>query len=153
MNSQTENNSKPILIARCKWCVKRIGRPRYRIKGEWKSLAYWGTLEYEEYSGADFSVGNPFTDGICPECYELQTGRKPTAPTEWPPRLAVKSDLDDGFDDLRMGLLVMLDRFEELQRSPCHEAEKELEAAAGSLYQTCRQRRLASTPETNGRKI
>ena len=48
------------LIARCKWCVARIGKERYRFLGVW-------------HDGLCVPLAHTtFTDGICPECLEIE---------------------------------------------------------------------------------
>jgi hypothetical protein len=44
------------LIRRCKWCVSRIGQPRYVVYGNWTTV-----------ESVDDSFD--FTDGICPDCH------------------------------------------------------------------------------------
>jgi len=63
------------LIARCKWCVNRIGGARYRLDGVWQTV----------FSIHHFVGDGQFTDGICPECKAaiLAIGRadiKPNVP-------------------------------------------------------------------------
>ena len=46
-----------LLLARCLWCVARVGKERLRIDGVWQH---------------DAGCHVPVTDGICPECMEQQ---------------------------------------------------------------------------------
>lgn len=53
------------LIPRCKWCIARIGKPSYRVDGEWQTV---------------FSVHHllgdvNFSDGICPDCLTLEKAK------------------------------------------------------------------------------
>jgi hypothetical protein len=53
------------LIPRCKWCIARIGKPSYRVDGEWQAV---------------FSVHHllgdvNFSDGICPDCLTLEKAK------------------------------------------------------------------------------
>lgn len=52
----------PEPIARCKWCIERLGRERYRVDGVWEGI----------FSPAHFFGDAEFTDGICPECLALK---------------------------------------------------------------------------------
>lgn len=49
------------LIARCKWCVKRIGKERFRFFGAW-----------HDGLCVPISSAYDFTDGICTECLALE---------------------------------------------------------------------------------
>jgi hypothetical protein len=46
-----------LMIARCLWCVQRVGKERLRIDGVWQH---------------DAGCRVPETDGICPECMSQQ---------------------------------------------------------------------------------
>jgi DNA-binding NtrC family response regulator len=49
------------LIPRCKYCIARIGEPRFKDES---------SNEYFTFTGYAETIGIKFTDGICPECFE-----------------------------------------------------------------------------------
>lgn len=49
------------LIPRCKYCITRIGEPRFKDES---------TNEYFTFTGYAETIGIRFTDGICSECFE-----------------------------------------------------------------------------------
>lgn len=49
------------LIPRCKFCVPRIGEPRFKDESNNQWFTFTGYAE---------QIGINFTDGICPECFE-----------------------------------------------------------------------------------
>lgn len=54
------------LISRCKWCIKRIGHPRYRTGEHW-------TDNYP-FLNKDLTLYD-FTDGICPDCLAVEKAK------------------------------------------------------------------------------
>lgn len=48
-------------VARCKWCVARVGHPRFRLDGTW----------YDDMT-SEVSESGRITDGICPECLDAE---------------------------------------------------------------------------------
>lgn len=49
------------LIPRCKFCIPRIGEPRFKDESNNQWFTFTGYAE---------QIGINFTDGICPECFE-----------------------------------------------------------------------------------
>jgi len=52
-----------IIVRRCLWCRARSGRERYFLSGEWTSI----------FSPYHFFGDVNFTDGLCPECFAVET--------------------------------------------------------------------------------
>jgi hypothetical protein len=52
--------------ARCLWCVKRIGRARYRVGTRWLTMP-------DNFD----SLVRDITDGICGDCLEMELRKVP----------------------------------------------------------------------------
>jgi hypothetical protein len=56
MNGTLQPSTGVRLVARCRWCIERLGCERYRLAGVWQVGL-----------GVPFTDAR-FTDDICPEC-------------------------------------------------------------------------------------
>lgn len=56
MSAQIQPAEQQAPVARCKWCIKRIGNERYRFMGVWQN-GLCVPLAHTD-----------FTDAICPDC-------------------------------------------------------------------------------------
>jgi hypothetical protein len=52
------------LVRRCRWCELRLGEARYFLDGVWERVFSVPHL---------FGPAPHFTDGICPECFAVQS--------------------------------------------------------------------------------
>lgn len=86
------NELKPTqFVRRCKWCILRIGSPRYVIGGDWK-VSHVKTAAVFAQSwpvlGRFIPEQGPFTDGICPDCFAKEMAKviksMPEHLTLWP---------------------------------------------------------------------
>lgn len=57
------------MIRRCLWCIKRTGKARYFINGEWKTSGMMTSGQLTK------SLAAEFTDGMCPKC-EKEAGKE-----------------------------------------------------------------------------